>query len=582
MPMRSYVFMLFAIILVMLSGCKNRNHNVSLNEVADMASEKPDDALALLDSIDYSALSESDRHMYDFLSIKAKDKAYILHTSDSLILDVINWYRSHKGTGLYPEALYYGGRVHSDIGDYPTALRYFQQALDEMPDDTNHTLLKSSVLSQTGRLLNNLRLYQEAEPYIVDAIEINRILGDSVNEGYNLQLLGSIQLRMGLYDDAECNFKKAIEIGLSVSASFKARERMYLGAVKFHKGQIDSALNIIRHIPELAPKLSKNTAYAYAGQIYKEAGILDTAYFYAHILINSTFDHNKQIGYHILLSPELNHLVHRDSIVKYTKDYSMLIEKRYNENENQLALNQQALYNYQLHDRNREKAEKSKKIMKNWIVAIVILLIIVAFLMLIQRTKNQRNIIQLHQALDSINRLKLQISQYENKSSIINTASEVSLSQKSTDIIDTHQSNKTAEMLRERLKGELMALYESSEKQPVSSVILNSEVYAKLIKMIENGKPLKDNDEMWDELKNIVLESSPNFMNNLNLLTFGNLTAIDIKTALLLKCGMKPSQLSVLFVRSNGAIISRREMLSVKIFDKKIGVKVLDGIIRLL
>lgn len=582
MLMRRYVFTLFVIILSIVSGCRNRNHDASLDSVAAIVSDRPDEAMLRLDSIDYAGLSESDRHLHDLLSIKARDKAYVQHKSDSLILDVIGWYASHRDSGLYPEALYYGGRVYSDLGDYPTALRYFQQALDELADDTNHTLLKSAILSQTGRLLNNLRLYKEAQSYVVNAIENNRIFGDIVNEAYNLQLLGSIQLRMGLYDKAESNFKKSIAMEFSCSESFKAMEIMYLGAVKYHQGQIDSALNIIRKIPKLIDPLDKNYVYAYAAQIYKKSGILDTAYFYAHELINSKYDYNKQIGYHILLSPELTEIIQHDSLVKYTKDYSMLIEKRYDENENQLALNQQALYNYQLHDINRKKAEKSKTIRENWIVAIVILLIIVVFVMLIQRTKNQRNIIQLHQALDSINRLKHQLSHYENKSSKIDTIKETSFLQESKDVIHGTIGNQTAEKLRERLKGELMALYESSEKQPVSSVILNSEVYAKLLKMIENGKPLKDNDEMWEELKNTVLESSPNFMSNLNLLTFGNLTAIDIKTALLLKCGMKPSQLSVLFVRSNGAIISRREMLSVKIFDKKIGVKVLDGIIRLL
>ena len=40
--------------------------------------------------------------------------------------------------------------------------------------------------------------------------------------------------------------------------------------------------------------------------------------------------------------------------------------------------------------------------------------------------------------------------------------------------------------------------------------------------------------------------------------------------------------MSLLMSKSNGAIVSRRLELGVKIFDKKIGVKVVDGIIRLL
>lgn len=49
------------------------------------------------------------------------------HTSDSLILDVIDYYSSNDDRNLYPEVLYYGGRVYSDLGDYPTSLSYFRK-----------------------------------------------------------------------------------------------------------------------------------------------------------------------------------------------------------------------------------------------------------------------------------------------------------------------------------------------------------------------------------------------------------------------------------------------------------------------
>lgn len=85
----------------------------------------------MLDSIKYDGLSDHDRHFFDFLSIKANDKAYVRHESDSLILDVIDYYSSHNKDNIYPEALYYGGRVFSDLGDLPTALRYFR--ISSMP-----------------------------------------------------------------------------------------------------------------------------------------------------------------------------------------------------------------------------------------------------------------------------------------------------------------------------------------------------------------------------------------------------------------------------------------------------------------
>lgn len=569
---------------VMLLGCDARHRDVRLDAVADIAGQDPLGVLQSLDSIDYAALSESDRHFYDFLSIKAKDKAYIMHTSDSLILDVINWYGNHRKSNLYPETLYYGGRVYSDIGDYPSALHYFHMALDELPENTDNPKLRATVLSQTGRLLNLLRLYKEAEPYVERSIEMNKLLEDSVNEVNNLHLLGSIQLLSEHYDDAEKSFQQALNKGGLLPQLYKIRIQMSLAAVKHYKGQNDTALNLIRHIPESIDSLGKNTALAYAANIYFDYGVLDTAFYYAQKLVESHDNLNKQTGYHILLSSELKDYVHPDSAIKYTKAYSMLTEKRFDENDNQLALIQQSLYNYQQHDKNRAKVEKYNKRLRTLGLTALILLLIVGIAFFYQRFINKRNIKKLHKALENIEQLKLQLaSSFISQLDPLEIKRDDSSESKSIKSIESIQKSKeNIDSLRERLKKELIELYESSEKQPVSPIILKSEVYGKLQKMIDNKQALKDDDNIWNELENIVLESSPNFMSNLRLLTLGKLTSIDSKTALLLKCGMKPWQLSILFVKSNGAIVSRRESISCKIFGEKISVTKLDGIIRLL
>ena len=569
---------------MILLGCEARQHDVRLDAVADVAGQDPLGALRSLDSIDYAALSESDRHFYDFLTIKAKDKAYIQHTSDSLILDVINWYGNHRKGNLYPETLYYGGRVYSDIGDYPTALRYFHMALDKLPENTDNPKLRATVLSQTGRLLNLLRLYKEAEPYLEKSIEISRLIGDSIGVTNDLILYGTVQLRAGHYDEAEGSFQNVFAKRTQLPNTLLLRSRMYLAAVKHYKGQNDTALYLIRHIPESIDSLGKNTALAYAAYIYLDAGILDTAFYYAQKLVESNDNLNKQGGYHILLSSELRDYVHPDSAIKYTKAYSMLTEKRFDENDNQLALIQQSLYNYQQHDKKREKAEKYNKRLSMLGLIALILLIIIGVAFLYQRFINKRNIKQLHIALENIEQLKSQLAL-----SFISQPDPLEIKRDDSSESESIQSNEsiqkrkeTIDTLRERLKKELMELYESSEKQPVSPIILKSEVYGKLQRMIDNKQALKDDDDIWDELEKVVLESSPDFMSNLRLLTLGKLTSIDTKTALLLKCGMKPWQLSILFVKSNGAIVSRRESISYKIFGEKISVTKLDGIIRLL
>ncbi len=314
---RTYFTLTLIISIFLLSGCAGRNHDIRLVEVAEIVSESPKEALARLDSINPVSLSEADRHYYDFLTIKAKDKAYITHTSDSLILSVIDYYSKHRDDRLYPEAIYYGGRVYNDMGDYPTALKYYQNALDLLPEDTKHLRLRSHVLSQTTSLLNSIRLYQQAIPYIKESLRIDSILNDSTNMMHDTQLLGSIYLHMGNNDAAESEFKQALQLATQISPIDKGTQEMYIAAAKLRKGDIDSALFYIRPALKNIDSLLRNSALAYACLIYRDANIIDSAYIYSNELINNDSEYNKAIGYQTLLSSKITPKVPTDSLRNY-------------------------------------------------------------------------------------------------------------------------------------------------------------------------------------------------------------------------------------------------------------------------
>ena len=122
--------LIFMVLLIIAVGCTDYvPQDRRLTAIEELSVSDGPLALDSLLMIDASSLSEADMHYYDFLRVKVADKAYVRHTSDSLILTVIDYERHHKATGRYPEALYYGGRVYSDLGDKPTALSHFQEAL---------------------------------------------------------------------------------------------------------------------------------------------------------------------------------------------------------------------------------------------------------------------------------------------------------------------------------------------------------------------------------------------------------------------------------------------------------------------
>ncbi|MDE6768580.1 MAG: tetratricopeptide repeat protein [Muribaculaceae bacterium] len=563
-----YRIFLCLIIGILIISCSERRHDRRLSEIAAIVSDHPEEALQRLDSIDASQLSTADRHFYDFLTIKGSDKAYIPHTSDSLILDVIEYYSTHNKE-LHPEALYYGARVYSDLGDYPTALKYFQKALDHLPSDTKDIDLKCRILSQTGRLLNTLRLYQEAIPYVESTLELNRQQNDTINIIYELQLLGEIYLRAEIYDKAEKYFREALALGNNSPKEHNARTRMYLAQIKYKTGQLDSAVYLIRNTPIQVGSISRNTALAYASNIYLKAGILDTAYIYANQLIRSTDRGNKEIGYQVILSSDLFKRLSSDSISPYLSHYTALLNSYYKHHEAQLAINQQALYNYQIHERERLKAEHSRDLFKNVAIGIMACFILLGGRYYQQKIRSKNIIIELQQTINNITKIEGKVEPSGN----IDATPTPSLS----------TPTPTEEELREELINKVKSTLEKNKGRfTVHPLILESEAYAQLQELIRQERLLKDNDPLWKEIKNIVTEAYPEFLRKLNFLASEKITSVELQTALLIKCGIRPVEMTVLLGKSNGAIISRRETLGFKVFGKKVGVKEIDNLIRFL
>lgn len=568
-------------LLVASTGC-SRRPDTRLTRIAASVSDYPERALQDLDSINPDALSESDRHFHDFLTVKARDKASMPHASDSLILDVIDYYSAYQSDPIYPEALYYGGRVYYELGDYPTALQYFQQALDNPGQAPDTTDLKNRLNSQIGGMLGNLRLYDRAIPYFSQMLKDKMDEQDTICIVYAQQDLGTTYYNLGTLSDidstrndllnkADSILSKSLDFAVNLPKTFEANSRIYLAAVKQAKGDFSSAVNLIRHTPDQVKPIQRNVALAYAADIYLDAGIMDTAYMYAHELIVNEDITNKKTGYRIILSQEFRHTLHPDTLNQYYTDYKNLLEAYFDDNPNEQALLQESLYNYKLHEREKLKEHAANERLR-WIIAgIVILALIASSIMLFIRNRDKAIIIQLRDNLDSLQKLKSQLPPPA-ESAAMNPLSDA-------DSTEPDTINKEP-ALREKLRDELMALYEQSKSQKISPIILNSNIYFQITGLISEGKHI--DDETFDELKRTVLQASPKFIDNLKILTQNKLTELDLQTALLIKCGFRPSEMTVLFARSNGAIIYRRNTLATKVFGHTESVDVVNGIIRLL
>lgn len=581
--MKNYISILL-LSLVCFVGCMRHRHDPRLVTVAGIVADNPKEALARLDSIDAEQLSDDDRVFYDFLTVKGQDKADVPLTKDSLITIVLAATEHDTHADYYPEVQYYGGRVYSEMGDYPKALRHFQNALDKLPPETDQIILRRNVLNQMARLLDDLRLYKEAIPLVEQTLEINRRLNRPEDIVHDLHLLGHIYMHTEEYKKAERYFREAVKDSKDLNIYFRAKSQMLLAAAKSRLGDMDSALKLIRHTPDSVHPFTRCFALSYAADIYLAEGILDTAYAYAHELIYGKNRDNEATGYSVMLSPKMKSRISMEEREHYIDGYNEHLKGFFNQNENTQALIQQTYYNYQLHDRDRQAAEESDKKKSYIIFGILIVIVFVGLVVTIWvlriKDKNKARIIELHEAIDNIEKLKKEL-QRQNKLLAANDAPV----EQNTPSAETNapSSADKQQILRERLKNELFSLYENAKDgTPVSSVILRSKAYAALQEMIARKTNIQESDPLWNELEKAVLKSSPRFKENLDLLTSGKTTLYDWHTALLIKCGVQPLQMAMLFNRAKGTIVSRRDSLCMKMLDKKMGTKATDAIIRLL
>lgn len=125
-----------------------------LNDIKEMGDTCPFIAIKRLDSI--SPIIDKQtvyiQNKYALLKIRLHDKAYITHTTDSIIKEVCRYFERNGSNKERQEAYYYMGSVYRDLNDSPNAITYFLKAVAIGQDKTeiDTTLLVNSYSQLSG------------------------------------------------------------------------------------------------------------------------------------------------------------------------------------------------------------------------------------------------------------------------------------------------------------------------------------------------------------------------------------------------------------------------------------------------
>jgi len=385
--------------------------------------------------------------------------------------------------------------------------------------------------------------------------------------------MGSVYLALQKYDSAKICLNKALDHVSNLSDADKAFMEGYLAISYYKQGMIDSALTIMRTVPERVFKDSEGFFSAYAANIYLQAGIPDTSYIYAKKAILSLEPDYRISGYHLILSPELRSYSSLDTIYNYFEKYREAIRETHEKINNQSTIHQNSKYNYVVHQRQTDRLKRQNNNLLSWIISsIVILTCLFYFYIKGLRTISSQKI-QLQDTLQTIKRLKSEHSNLQQDNNI------------QVEIVDNQENDSernsiasksiTIAELRKQIQDEILQL---QLKESLNDLI-GTESQQELLSRLHAGRVIRDDDPMWDLIMAEIHRVSPEFETTLRRLSCNQLTLQDYRLAALIRFGFSASQIAVLFAKAKSTIIKRRHVLCSKAFSDIIDTSELNDII---
>ncbi len=266
-----------------LSACKQPIVYPADFAVADsLASADPDRAVEMLASWkeEMKLKPEHVRNYYQLLCIKANDKAYITHTSDSIIKCLVRYYETDGDKRRLPETYYYAGRVLRDMENAPLAIEYFEKALD-VADGEEHLFLKGKIYSQMGRIFYDQQLTEQALVLIRLACQYDIQNNDTEALSHDLSNIADIHWDRFQLDSAEFYYKASIALMETL------KDTLDINMMKTQLGHLYIDLHRYNEVEDLIQpylnhhyEFDKKYIYSIAAKYFLATEQWDSAHFY--------------------------------------------------------------------------------------------------------------------------------------------------------------------------------------------------------------------------------------------------------------------------------------------------------------
>ena len=373
--MKHLITLTILILLTSLNACQRPNYPQTLRQAESMMNTRTDSALHLLqgmaDSI--AMLPEEAQMYYHLLTIQAKDKQYITHTSDSLINRIVSFYEDYGNKERLMLAYYYQGSVYRDMNDAPRALKAFQQAVDLNVPNLD---LLAKTYNQIGTLFMHQGLHDEVIRVNRKAMKLYISQGKQNKISYFLRDIARMYSAKKMADSALFYYKEACQTALVDGDSIRYYGILgELGGFYYKIEIMDTAKQILLSTQKVNFIRNKTHIHTTLGHIYRTENRLDSAdYYYQEAAQKGNIRHTYNNFRHLftLERQKGNHAKAAEYIQKALtlKDSIDQMDKT----EEIAKIN--ALYNYQHFEAENARLKLSQEVHKNWILVLSIIILL--------------------------------------------------------------------------------------------------------------------------------------------------------------------------------------------------------------
>ena len=556
---RIILYILSLGVIIGWTGCNSpASYPRAMLQAESLMDTRPDSALYLLqgmaDSI--STFPEETQTYYHLLTIQAKDKQYITHTSDSLINRIVEFYEGYGDNDRLMKAYFYQGSTYRDMNDAPRALKSFQEAVDLNVPNLD---LLAKTYNQMGTLFMYQGLYDEVIRVNRKSIELYLTEEKQNKISYAQRDLARMYSAKEIQDSALFYYNNACKTAITDNDSARYYGMLgELGGYYCQIGNIDSAKHLLKLVEKKSYIQDKTNIYIMLGHVYRELGILDSAYYYYNKNLQNSNIRNEYYNLRELFYIEKERKNYEQAI--YHIDKALTLKDSIDIiSQTEAIAKINALYNYQHTEtkNNQLKQIKEKQEKQILILLLFLLICILCYIIFyfVEKEKKQKEL-ETEKRLKEMAETKYATSievirSNEEKIKVLNTELQKALQEK--DILKAEQlqvqqrklqsHNEEIALLRKEQELRITVFHRSSIYQEFKQAAINENINLCSTKL----------KNKWEELESAIDEAYPHFSERLTLL-YPKLSVVEKQVCLLTKVGISPTGIATILKYSRQGI----------------------------